>query len=51
MTMKKDAKRTTRKKLTLNRETIRDLTPKKSKVDVVRGGALTNSKEGVIRCN
>ena len=49
MTMKKDAGRTMRKKLTLKRETIRDLTPKKDKTDVVRGGA-TDSREGVIRC-
>ena len=36
------------KKLTLNKETIRDLTPKGDKN--IRGGALTNSKEGVMRC-
>ena len=52
MTMKRDeAKRKTRKKLTLNKQTIRDLAPKTDKGSVVRGGQPTNSKEGVIRCN
>ena len=37
MTMKKDAKRKTRKKLTLNKETIRDLNPRE-RADTVKGG-------------
>ena len=41
MARKEDAKRKTRKKLTLSRETIRDLAPKKDKGDVVRGGKPT----------
>ncbi len=46
MTTKKDAKQTqrddvskTRKKLTLSKETIRDLTSKGGKAEAVRGGA------------
>ena len=41
MAKKEDAKRKTRKKLTLSKETIRDLTPKKDNADVVRGGKPT----------
>ena len=38
MARKDDAKRTTRKKLTLSKETIRDLTTAKDRGDAVRGG-------------
>ena len=40
MARKEDAKRKTRRKLTLSKETIRDLTPKKHNADVVRGGIV-----------
>ena len=52
MTMKRtDAKRKTRKKLTLTKQTLHDLAPKTDKGNAVRGGGRTNSAEGVIRCN
>ena len=38
MARKEDAKRKTRRKLTLSKETIRDLTPTKDKDAAVRGG-------------
>ena len=41
MATKQDAKQKTRKRLTLSKETIRDLTPKKDKRDTVRGGVAT----------
>ena len=51
MTLKRpDAKRKTRRSLTLNKETIRDLSPKTNKGGAVRGGRATNSKEGMIKC-
>ena len=40
MTLNKDARKS-RKKLTLKKETIRDLATKKATSDVVRGGAGT----------
>ena len=49
MTMKKDAKLKPRKKLTLSKETIRDLTPKKGKAAVVRGGGR-NLSRGLSNC-
>jgi hypothetical protein len=52
MTTKRDAAtRTPRKKLTLKKQTIRDLTTKRdAAAAVLGGGAPTNSKEGVIKC-
>ena len=41
MAKKEDAKRKTRKKLTLSKETIRDLTAKKDQGGAVRGGIGT----------
>jgi hypothetical protein len=41
MARKEDDKRKVQKKLTLNKATIRDLTTRKEKADVVRGGANT----------
>ena len=49
MTMKKDAKRTTRKKLTLSKETLRDLDPKRAGAKVKGGGVKTN-RVGVDNC-
>ena len=52
MTMRRDTtKPTPRKKLTLKKQTIRDLAPKTDKGNAVRGGGRTTSAEGVIRCN
>ena len=42
MSRKEDAKRKPRKKLTLNRQTIRDLEVRKGSSDGVRGGLKTN---------
>ena len=43
MTMKGNARRKTRKKLTLSKETIRDLTPRKDKTHAVRGAGGRNT--------
>ena len=51
MTMKRDTtKGTPRKKLALNKQTIRDLATNRDAADAVRGGAPSNSKMGVIKC-
>ena len=50
MSPKKTRTQKPRGKLTVNKETIRDLTPSKTKARQVCGGA-TASREGVIHCN
>ena len=51
MATNEDAKRTTRRKLTLSKETIRDLTPAKDRADAVRGGMIKLSRVRQEQCD
>ena len=46
-----DAKRKMQRKLTLSKETIRDLTPRKDKGDAVRAGVARDSAAAKFGCD